>query len=98
MNAPPERVGFVGIGKMGAAMAARLHAAGYRLAVHDLRTDAAQAFADSHAGAVMARTLDALADCDVVITMLPDSAAVEAVVLGQAAAAGLIGRCARARC
>jgi 3-hydroxyisobutyrate dehydrogenase len=91
MNAPLERVGFVGIGKMGAAMAARLHAAGYRLVVHDLQADAAQAFADSHAGAVMARTLGALADCDVVITMLPDSAAVEAVVLGPAAAAGLIG-------
>ena len=33
----------------------------------------------AHASVQVARTLGALADCDVVITMLPDSAAVEAV-------------------
>jgi 3-hydroxyisobutyrate dehydrogenase len=82
MNTPLARVGFIGIGKMGAPMAARLHAARYPLRVHDARADAAQAFAAAHAGAQAARTLDELAPCDVVITMLPDSAAVEAVALG----------------
>jgi 3-hydroxyisobutyrate dehydrogenase-like beta-hydroxyacid dehydrogenase len=83
MDAPLACVGFVGIGKMGAPMAARLHAAGHPLRVHDARADAAQAFADAHAGVQVARTLDALSACDVVITMLPDSAAVEAVALGR---------------
>ncbi len=90
MSAPLARVGFVGIGKMGAPMAARLHAAGHALTVHDARADAAAAFAAAHAGVQAARTLDALAACDVVITMLPDSAAVEAVVLGQASEPALI--------
>jgi 3-hydroxyisobutyrate dehydrogenase len=83
MSAPLARVGFIGIGKMGAPMAARLHAAGHPLLVHDARVEAARAFADAHAGVQVARTLDALTDCDVVITMLPDSAAVEEVALGR---------------
>jgi len=83
MSAPLARVGFIGIGKMGAPMAARLHAAGHPLLVHDARVEAARAFADAHAGVQVARTLDALTDSDVVITMLPDSAAVEAVALGR---------------
>ena len=90
MAAPLERVGFVGIGKMGAPMAARLHAAGHPLVVHDQLAAAARAFAATHAGVQVAGTLDDLADCGVVITMLPDSAAVEAVVLGDAAARALI--------
>ena len=91
MNASLPRVGFVGIGRMGAPMAARLHAAGYPLAVHDARGDAARAFADTHRGVQHATGLDALAECDVVITMLPDSAAVEAVVLGSGNTPALIG-------
>jgi 3-hydroxyisobutyrate dehydrogenase len=91
MPAPLARLGFVGIGKMGAPMAARLHAAGHPLVVHDQRADAVRTFADAHAGVVVARRLDALAECEAVITMLPDSAAVEAVLLGEAATPGLIG-------
>jgi 3-hydroxyisobutyrate dehydrogenase len=91
MSAPLPRVGWVGIGKMGVPMAARLHAAGYPLVVHDQQADAARTFADSRAGVLVARTLEALADCEVVITMVPGSAAVEAVALGQAASTGLIG-------
>jgi len=91
MNAPQPRVGFIGIGKMGVPMAARLHAAGHALVVHDQRLAAAQAFSDAHRDAAVARTLAELAACDVVITMLPDSAAVEAVVLGSEPAGALIG-------
>jgi 3-hydroxyisobutyrate dehydrogenase len=91
MNAPQPRVGFIGLGKMGEPMAACLHAAGHALVVHDARGATAAGFADAHAGAQVARTPGELADCGVVITMLPDSAAVEAVVLGGEAAPGLIG-------
>jgi len=90
VGAPLARVGFIGIGRMGAPMAARLHAAGHPLVVHDVRLEAAQAFASQHHGVQPARGLDELAACDVVITMLPDSAAVEAVVLGAAGARALI--------
>ena len=90
MSAPLARVGFVGIGKMGMPMAARLHAAGHPLAVHDARAAAAQTFADAHAGTRVARTLSELSACDVVITMLPDSDAVEAVVCGRDGGRGLI--------
>jgi len=90
MSAPLARVGFIGIGKMGAPMAARLHAAGHPLQVHDARVEVAQAFADAHAGVQLARTLDSLAASDVVITMLPDSASVEAVVLGDETERALI--------
>ena len=90
MDTPLARVGFVGIGKMGAPMAARLHAAGHPLMVHDQRAASAQGFADAHRGTALARTPADLATCDVVITMLPDSAAVEAVVLPSEPADGLI--------
>ena len=90
MSAPLARVGFVGIGRMGSPMATRLHAAGYPLVVHDQRAGAARAFAERHGGVQAAGTLDELAGCDVVITMLPDSAAVEAVVVGGAATRVLI--------
>jgi 3-hydroxyisobutyrate dehydrogenase len=76
------RVGFIGLGKMGVPMAARLHGAGYPLLVRDARPDAARAFVASHTGAVAAANAAALAPCDVVITMLPDSDVVDAVVLG----------------
>jgi len=76
------RVGFVGLGKMGAPMAARLHSAGYPLVVRDAQSEAAQTFVASHTGAVAAASAAALAPCDVVITMLPDSDVVEAVALG----------------
>jgi 3-hydroxyisobutyrate dehydrogenase len=90
MSAPLARVGFIGIGKMGVPMAARLHAAGHPLVVHDRLADAAQAFATAHTGVQVAGTLDDLSVCDVVITMLPDSAAVDAVVLGSPGARALI--------
>ena len=90
MGAPRQRVGFVGIGRMGAPMAARLHAAGHALLVHDVRADVARTFADAHRGSQCTASLDALGDCDVTITMLPDSSAVEAVVFGSEGTRGLI--------
>jgi 3-hydroxyisobutyrate dehydrogenase len=76
------RAGLVGLGNMGRPMAARLRAAGLPLAVYDLRTEVAHAVA-AECAAVAAPSLAALAArADVVVTMLPDSAAVERVVSG----------------
>jgi len=76
------RIGFVGLGRMGTPMAHHLHAAGHRLTVHDLAAAATQAFVAAHPGAAVAADGDDFARCDVVITMLPDSDAVESAVLG----------------
>ncbi len=75
------KVAFIGIGKMGAPMAARIAGAGFSLSLFD--TDAAQArAAAADCGAGCAATLIDLAEeCDTVITMLPDGKAVRAVLL-----------------
>jgi 3-hydroxyisobutyrate dehydrogenase len=67
------RIGFVGLGVMGAPMAANLLRAGHRLMVHDTRrVDIAGAmWVDSAAGAA--------ADAQILFTSLPGPAEVEAV-------------------
>jgi 3-hydroxyisobutyrate dehydrogenase-like beta-hydroxyacid dehydrogenase len=74
-------VGFIGLGRMGGAMALHLRKAGHDLVVYN-RT-AAHAQKQVEAGARLAPSVRALgAECDVVFTMLADDAAVEAIVLG----------------
>jgi 3-hydroxyisobutyrate dehydrogenase-like beta-hydroxyacid dehydrogenase len=74
------KVGFIGLGHMGTAMAANLLAAAHTLTVYN-RT---RAKAEPHAknGAVLAKTPREAAGGEAVITMLADDAAVEAVVFG----------------
>jgi 3-hydroxyisobutyrate dehydrogenase-like beta-hydroxyacid dehydrogenase len=74
-------VGFLGLGTMGAAMAANVARAGHALAVWN-RT-AARAVPLASAGARRAETPRACADgADVVVLMLADPAAVDAVCAG----------------
>lgn len=73
------RVGFIGTGQMGRPMAERLLAAGFALTVHDRRPEAARRLLAQ--GARWADT-PAAAGAERVITMLPSSAEVEAVILG----------------
>src|SRR5437763_5675634 len=75
------KVGFIGLGTMGASMAANLQKAGHELVVHDIR----RAAAERHlaAGAVWADNPKALAEqCQVIFTSLPGPPEVEAVALG----------------
>src|SRR5216684_2310615 len=75
------KVGFIGLGTMGASMAANLQKAGYELVVHDIR----RAAAERHlaAGAIWADSPKALAEqVEVVFTSLPGPPEVEAVALG----------------
>jgi 3-hydroxyisobutyrate dehydrogenase-like beta-hydroxyacid dehydrogenase len=77
------KVGFIGLGTMGAKMAANLQKAGYQLVVYDLRREAA----GSHlaAGAVWADTPRQVAEAsDVVFTSLPGPVEVEHTALGEA--------------
>jgi 3-hydroxyisobutyrate dehydrogenase len=75
-----EKIGFVGVGRMGANMARRLDECGYRVAaVYDLRPAAAAALA-RELGATHARTLAAVtAASDVIFTVVTDDAAQAAV-------------------
>jgi 3-hydroxyisobutyrate dehydrogenase-like beta-hydroxyacid dehydrogenase len=77
------QVGFIGLGTMGASMAANLQKAGHQLVVHDIR----RASAEAHlaAGARWAATPRQLAEAvDVVFTSLPGPPEVESVALGDA--------------
>jgi 3-hydroxyisobutyrate dehydrogenase len=79
---PPERVGFVGLGNMGAPMAVRLARAGYGLIVADASADAVARFT-SEVRCERASSLRELgASCRVIITMLPDGKVVRQVLLG----------------
>jgi 3-hydroxyisobutyrate dehydrogenase len=84
-------IGFIGLGMMGRPMASRLHAAGHDLIVFDASAAAVRAFGAAHAGVAAADDMAAFAACRAVVLMLPDSDAVEAVVLGRDGAPGLIG-------
>jgi 2-hydroxy-3-oxopropionate reductase len=74
-------VGFIGIGTMGREMAINLAKAGHRVTAYDVRPGAAQELASSGIRAA-ATIAEAAARADVVITMLPDTPDVEAVVYG----------------
>jgi 3-hydroxyisobutyrate dehydrogenase len=66
-----RRIGFVGLGHMGAPMAANLVRGGHRVMGYDIATDRAQRFAQAH-GTPMPENLAELGmHADVVITMLP---------------------------
>jgi 3-hydroxyisobutyrate dehydrogenase-like beta-hydroxyacid dehydrogenase len=75
------RVGFVGLGHMGAAMAGRLLQAGHEVTVYNRTPGKAQGLIDRGA-----RLADRVADAcqgEAVITMLADDGAVSGVVLGE---------------
>jgi 3-hydroxyisobutyrate dehydrogenase len=75
------RVGFIGLGNMGAPLATWVLEGGFPLVVHDLRKEAAAPLLERRA--VWADTPgDVAARCDVVCTCLPGPGEMEAVVLG----------------
>jgi 3-hydroxyisobutyrate dehydrogenase len=77
-----REVAFLGLGRMGAPMAANLAAAGHHLVVHNRTPDKAEELAD-RIGAEVADTPRAAAEsADVVITMLADEAALLGVCDG----------------
>jgi 3-hydroxyisobutyrate dehydrogenase-like beta-hydroxyacid dehydrogenase len=75
------QIGFIGLGLMGASMAANLQKAGHRLVVNDVRRAAAEPHLGR--GASWGETPSAVAEVsDVVFTSLPGPAEVEAVAVG----------------
>ncbi|HVB80168.1 MAG TPA: NAD(P)-dependent oxidoreductase [Candidatus Binataceae bacterium] len=83
-------IGFVGLGAMGAPMAANLAAAGYQLRVYNRTASKAQALVATGATRVE-RAGDAAPTGGVAITMVADDAALEAVTLGAGGLAERLG-------
>jgi 3-hydroxyisobutyrate dehydrogenase-like beta-hydroxyacid dehydrogenase len=76
-----ERLGFIGVGRMGGPMATRLLDAGYELIVHDTNERAVEPFVAR--GAQRAASAKAVADAvELVLVSLPTPTVVEAVALG----------------
>ena len=75
------KVGFIGLGNMGAPMAGWLLEAGYPLVVHDVRAEAAAGLLER--GAAWADSPGDVAErCEIVVTCLPGPSEMEAVTLG----------------
>ncbi len=80
--AQSEKVGFVGLGIMGQPMSAHLLAAGYEVAVYDLRREAMEVAAE-HGATPCASPAEVASLSDVTITMVPDSHDVVAAISGE---------------
>ena len=79
----PERVGFIGLGVMGTAMASRLAAGGFVLDVFDINPVPAERLANRFPNVRIATSpADVATDATVVITMLPSGREVRDVTLG----------------
>jgi 3-hydroxyisobutyrate dehydrogenase len=76
-----RRVGFIGLGNMGAPMASNLVRAGHDVMAYDIAAERAQGFAQAH----QARAAESLAElamhADIAITMLPTGREVREVLL-----------------
>lgn len=76
-----NKIGFIGLGRMGRPMASNLRKKGFELVVHDIDRQAVDALValGAKAGASIA---DIARECRIVVTMLPTHLEVEAVGLG----------------
>jgi 2-hydroxy-3-oxopropionate reductase len=78
-----EKVGFIGLGIMGRPMAKNLMEAGYELVLHNRSPEKAEELAEEGDATAAGSPREVAEACDIVITMLPDSPDVEAVVAGE---------------
>ncbi|AUN93775.1 2-hydroxy-3-oxopropionate reductase [Pseudazoarcus pumilus] len=82
------KIGFIGLGIMGAPMAGHLQAGGHELFVHDVKEPPADLV--SGGAKACASGAEVAKNADVIITMVPDTPHVEAVLFGEnGVAAGL---------
>ena len=82
MSSKSKKIGFIGLGVMGKPMAKNLIKAGFKLKVFDLKADVVAEVAAL--GAEMGTSPAQVArDCDIIITMLPNSPQVIQVLTGE---------------
>lgn len=79
---PGDVVGLVGLGRMGARMAARLHAAGFDVRGYDVDDAARGRYETEHGGTSVGSLAELAAGAAAVIVMLPTSAVVRDVLVG----------------
>ena len=77
-----QTIGFIGLGSMGWPMASLLHKAGYPLQVIDASAERAQKFAKEIGGTVASSNRALAQTADIIVTILPTSAIVDAVLNG----------------
>jgi 3-hydroxyisobutyrate dehydrogenase len=82
-----ERVGFVGLGIMGAPMARHLVEAGFEVTVYTRTREKAERFAAEHGARAAASPAEAAEGADAFMTMVPDAPQVEEVLFGEGGAA-----------
>jgi 3-hydroxyisobutyrate dehydrogenase len=76
-----EKIGFIGIGTMGKPMSLNLLKAGYQLMAYDINPKPLEEIKEK--GATIGKSSREVAgQCDVIITMLPNSGDVEKAILG----------------
>jgi 3-hydroxyisobutyrate dehydrogenase len=84
----PEKIGFVGVGRMGGNMARRLRECGHDIpAVYDVNTAAAQAIAQELGGQAVEKLSEVTRRADVIITVVTDDKAMKQIFNG-----GLLSR------
>lgn len=82
MNNKKKKIGFIGLGVMGKPMSLNLIRAGYSLMVYDINQNSVKELVE--AGAGQGNSPDQIGEnCEVIITMLPNSPQVEEVITGK---------------
>jgi 3-hydroxyisobutyrate dehydrogenase-like beta-hydroxyacid dehydrogenase len=76
-----QKIGWIGVGKMGNPMSKNLIKAGYSLTVFDIVPEAMNALAEAGAK-VASSAAEAAADAEVIVSMIPDDHALEDVSMG----------------
>src|SRR3982751_712084 len=83
-----EKIGFVGVGRMGANMARRLKESGYEVAaIYDVNTAAAQALAQELGAEAPEKLQQVTKVSDIIITVVTDDKAMKSIYTG-----GLLSR------
>ena len=80
-------IGFIGLGTMGQSMATNIVAGGYQVVGFDTNSNAVAQFVES-GGTAAVSAASAVAEADLVVTMLPNGSIVEDVFFGSGAASG----------
>lgn len=87
-----RKIGYIGIGNMGAPMASHLVKAGFDVTVYDVRPETVALFVECHGGRGAASLREAAEGMDAVITMLPDDTIVRQVIAGEGGIADALAR------
>ena len=83
-TAPKNRIGFVGVGRMGANMARRLHDLKYKVtAIYDVNNEAAVELGKELGATACKKLADVTAHADIIFTVVTNDAAMRKIFLGK---------------